>query len=400
MIKKLRTKFIIINMVIVTVMLSVLLGFIIVSTRQNLESDSISMMRNIAREPRHQGAIREPENENMRLPFMVVSYDRDGVLTAKGGYYDLSDTQTIELLYNTALKMTGDVGEIEQYDLRFVKTKSPSGDVVVFSDIKSEKIVLKGIIRDCLLIGAVAWAGFFAVSFLLARWAVKPVENAWEQQKQFVADASHDLKTPLTVILTDAELLQTEECTEENRLILATAISKMAVQMKGLVTSLLDLASAEKEKSSMVLSDVDFSEIVKTGCLTFEPAFYENNLTLKYEVEDGIHVKGNENELSDLVGILLDNAQKYCSSNTETNVILKKQGKGCLLKVSDYGDMISKQDQINIFKRFYRTDKSRSMDQSYGLGLSIASQIVSNHSGKIWCDSDDGLNTFYVRLYK
>ena len=398
MIKKLRIKFIIINMVIVSVILSILLGFIVLSTKQNLENDSIRMMRNIAREPRHYGDIRGRDDDDMRLPFLIISYGLDGNLTAKGGYYDLSDTETIEYLYDTAIETSKEIGIIEQYDLRFVRTWSPMGDVVVFSDITNERIVLRGIIRDCLIVGTIALGGFFVISILLARWAVRPVEEAWNQQRQFVADASHDLKTPLTVILTDAELLQQKNCSDENRLKLADAISKMAMQMKGLVVSMLELASVEKDSENLVLSEVRFSETVNNACLTMEPLFFEKNLSLKAEVDDGVVVKGNESELSNLLSVLLDNAMKYSTPGTETEVRLEKQAKGCRLKVSNCGEEIPENMRTEIFKRFYRADKSRSMNQSYGLGLSIASQIVSNHNGEIWCESENGINSFIVKL--
>ena len=99
-----------------------------------------------------------------------------------------------------------------------------------------------------------------------------------------------------------------------------------------------------------------------------------------------------------MADILLDNAAKYAASNSTVRVTLRRQGSHCLLSVASAGDAISKEDLKNIFKRFYRMDKARSMNHSYGLGLSIADSIVSKHGGKIWAESADGVNTFFVQL--
>lgn len=129
-----------------------------------------------------------------------------------------------------------------------------------------------------------------------------------------------------------------------------------------------------------------------------EPLYFEKGLELDCKIEDGIHLKGSESHLRQVMDILLDNAMKYSASRGTVGVSLKKQGSHCLLSVTNPGEQISPEDLKNIFKRFYRIDKARSMDHSYGLGLSIAEEIVSTHHGKIWAESADGLNIFHVLL--
>ncbi len=247
-------------------------------------------------------------------------------------------------------------------------------------------------------IGAGGLALFLFVSILLARWAVKPVEHAWEQQRQFVADASHELKTPLTVILTDTELLQSGSCTEEDNSRFLGSIRTMSEQMRGLVEELLSLTRADNTDARRAQQPMDWSKCVADAILPFEPVFYENGLALESEIEDGVSVKGSEVQLRQVTEILLDNAKKYCAPNTATRVVLKRQGRHALLTVENLGEEIAKDELEKIFLRFYRLDKARSMNHSYGLGLAIARQIVESHKGKIWAESGGGINRFCVQL--
>ena len=133
--------------------------------------------------------------------------------------------------------------------------------------------------------------------------------------------------------------------------------------------------------------------------MMFEPVFFEKGLPLRYEIEPYIQVNGISAHLKQLIGILMDNAGKYASPGGETFVKLSRgTHKRCLLEVSDQGEPLSQEDLKNIFKRFYRADKARSMNHSYGLGLSIAQAIAEEHHGKIWADSEDGYNRFTVEL--
>ena len=257
---------------------------------------------------------------------------------------------------------------------------------------------MRSLTDTCILIGVLGFAVFLGLSFLLARWAVKPVETAWNQQRQFVADASHELKTPLTVILTNAELLQEPEYDEQARSRFVDSIMTMSHQMRGLVESLLELARVDNGGQNMVFSRLNFSELVSDALLPFEPVYFEKGLTLESNVEENLFVRGSQQHLKQVADILLDNASKYAFADSTVRVILRRQGSHCLLSVASAGDTISKEDLKNIFKRFYRMDKARSMNHSYGLGLSIADSIVGKHGGKIWAESADGVNTFFVQL--
>ena len=161
---------------------------------------------------------------------------------------------------------------------------------------------------------------------------------------------------------------------------------------------MLMLTRADDTAQAKSFRKIDWSNAVNDSVMLFEPVFFEKGLTLKPEIENGFFVRGDETKLRQMVEILLDNAQKYCRENSVTTVRLSHKGRFALLEVSDEGEEISAEDLKKIFRRFYRVDKARSMNHSYGLGLAIAERIAETHKGKIWAESRSGVNSFYVQL--
>ena len=397
MLKQLRIKFVIINMTLVTVMLLVILGLIIYQTQKNLENQSIGMMQSVSADPFRPGRP-GGKPDDVRLPYFEVFLSKENeVVAVKGGFFDLSDEEQVQGIVLAALDNPETVGVLSEHNMRFYKIDNRDVSRIVFADMSSEQATMANLIRTCMLIGAVSFAAFLFISFRLAKWAVKPVDEAWQQQKQFVADASHELKTPLTVIMTNAELLQNPEYDEPAKEQFASSILIMSHQMRGLVEGLLDLARVDNGAVQTALAPVCLSALTEEACLIFEPLFFERNLFLESLVEPGLELRGSETHLQQVLKILLDNAMKYSESGSVT-VTLQKQGSGCLLTVANPGPAISPADLKNIFKRFYRVDKSRHRDGSYGLGLSIAQNIVQEHQGRIWAESASGQNRFHVYL--
>ena len=399
MLKRLRLKFILINMTIVTLMLLVIFGLLYVSASRNLERESVQMMDSVANEPlQHRRPNRLPVN--VRLPYFSVMLDRSGEVTeVSGDYFDLSDRDDLDTILEKALESQKETGVLKEYSLRFCVRQTPMGQRVVFADMTSERSMLQNLLKTFLLLGSAAFLAFLGISFLLAKWAVRPVERAWQQQRQFVADASHELKTPLTVIMTDAELLSARDCPEEDRQTLPGSILTMTRQMRGLVEGLLDLARLDSGSVRKDACPVSFSDSVSDAVMQFEPVFFEKGLSLLCEVEPEIAVSGSPAQLGQLISILLDNAGKYTVPGGRIVVRLCRSGrKRCILEVSDQGTPISEEDCRNIFRRFYRGDEARAMNHSYGLGLSIAQSICEEHKGKIRCESADGWNRFFAEL--
>ena len=399
MLKKLRIKFVAVFMVIVTGMLCLVFGMLYHFTQQNMQNESLSMLQSIASNPFQ---LSQPNNRNgdLRLPYFIVQIgNRGDLVAAGGGYYDLSDENFLMDLIESVFLSREQSGILEEYNLRFYRTVTPGGQNMVFADITSERSALQNLVKNCFIIGGVCLLLFLGISILLAIWMVKPVEQAWKQQCQFVADASHELKTPLTVIMTNAELLQSSEYDPVSKSQFSDSILIMSRQMRNLVERLLDLARADTGQNSMACSSFDFGDLVEKALLPFDPVFFEKGLGLTGQIQPGILVYGNEQQLHQVVDILLDNAQKYGAPQGEVLVQLKKAGRShCRLSVANPGAEISPEDLKNIFKRFYRVDKARSRDGSFGLGLSIAESIVKKHHGNIWAESRDGVNTFFVEL--
>ena len=374
MIRKLRIKIVLVIVLVAAVMLGVIFGMSYTMTRQDLRAQSLSMMQAIAANP-----------------FEPIPPGQSRIGSTD---YDLTDRSFLRAVAAAASASEADIGEIPAYHLRFCRVDGS----VIFADISSEQQTLQGLVRSSLLIGGGSLLALIGLAILLARWAVRPVETAWRQQKQFVADASHELKTPLTVILTNTELLQSPDYDEAQKQQFTDGIRTMAQQMRALVERLLELARAENARPQAAFAPVCLSEVAETSALLFEAALYERGLTLETQVEPELTVSGDERQLGQLVEILLDNARKYASGGT-VRLQLQRSGRhSCHLSLENEGPALSPQQLQEIFKRFTRADPARTRSGSFGLGLAIAQAIVQAHHGKIWAESRDGRNTFHVEL--
>ena len=269
---------------------------------------------------------------------------------------------------------------------------------IVFSDTTTEEATLKHLLYSCLMVFVVAMTAFLGISILLSRWAIKPVETAWNQQRQFVADASHELKTPLSVIMANAELMQNEDTCEEDRVKYAGNILSVTYQMRTLVENMLEMARIDNGTVKMDFSELDFSQLVSDAVLSFQLLYAEKGMGLESSIPDGITLNGSEQHLYQVMDVLLDNALKYSAPGATVSVDLVSTGRSCLLSVTSPGEPISKEELKHIFKRFYRADKARAMNGSYGLGLSIAESVVESHGGRIWAESGESYNKFFVQL--
>ena len=399
MLKRLRIKFVVINMFFVTLILCVMFGIVLKLTKNNLEAESIRMMQSVVENPYK---LERPEinNNQVRLPFFSIQINEKGEVIAKGGsYFDLSNEEFIAELIQASFADDNKTGIIDDYGLRYLKANVQGLNYLVFADTSIENVTIDNLIENCLIIGGISWLVFFAISLVFARWAVKPVAKAWASQKQFVADASHELKTPLTVIMTNAELLQDSSYDDATRRQFTDSILTVSKQMRGLIEDLLNLAKIDNGAVDMQFEHIDYSTLVSNAILPFEALFYERQLNLACDIDEGIGVNGSAKHLGQIVDILLDNAGKYAIPNGQVMIMLKRYGRShCILSVINPSECISKEDLKKIFKRFYRIDKARSRSGSYGLGLSIAESIVEKHHGRIWAENDGGYTRINVLL--
>ena len=399
MIRKLRIKFICIVMAIAMLMVGGILGVVIYFTGSSMEMQSISMMRTIAASPFQQGIPGKPMDDEVRLPFFTVQISSQGeLITAGGGYFDLTDREYLQQIVNSVLDADQETGKLEEYDLRYLMSVSPMGLSIVFADTATEAATIRSMVYSCMFIFVAAMLVFLGISILLSRWAIKPVAAAWDQQRQFVADASHELKTPLAVIMANAELMQNDQTPEGDNRKYSANILATTYQMRSLVENMLEMARVDNGTIKMNFEALDMSELISNAVLSFQLLYEEKGMGLRSGIAEGISVNGSEQHLYQVMDVLLDNALKYGAPEGVVSVELTSAGRNCMLSVSSPGEPISRADLKNIFKRFYRADKARAMNGSYGLGLSIAESIVEAHKGKIWAESKNGCNIFYVQI--
>lgn len=408
MLKRLRIKFVCVNMAIVLAMLAVIFSLVLGSTRRSLERESLSMLRTAMEQRERPFFLREhPESgegeaqTEISLPYIRILLNPQGEIDrveGSAGEWTAGEESGLDGLAATVCAMREDSGVLLDYGLRYLRGATPMGTTVVLLDMSSETRTMQSLIRSSLIVGAAGVAVFLLISILLARWAVRPVENAWRSQRRFVSDASHELKTPLTVIMTNAELLQSPDYDAPARARFTENIVTMSRQMRALVERLLELARVENGAVRTVMEDLDLSALCAEAALPFEPLCFEAGLTLETEITPGVRVHGSPAHLRQVIEIMLDNARKYADGEGSVTLRLRRSGNKCALSVANDGPPIAPEDLPKLFERFYRADKARARDGSYGLGLAIARQIVTDHRGSIRAESDRGVNTFTVTL--
>lgn len=415
MIRRLRWRFILINLLLVGVVLTVVLVLLLAANARRLENQSITALYMVLNRqegesvprfeigvpPLNQKGDEEDRSASM-VPVFSVTVE-DGQVTA------VRDDELVDVSEETALQAaqealdTGqDRGILSDLGLRFLLERTPEGAVrIAFADQTWERSSMRTLVLSCLLIWLLAMAAFFFVGLFLSSLALRPVEKAWKQQRQFVADASHELKTPLTVILanTGIVLAHPEEPVATQAKWLGYT-QEEARQMKGLVEDLLFLAKSDAARLAAHPAQVDLSQLVQGCLLPFEPVAFEAGVALDAQVDPGLTLTGDEGQLRRLVRILLDNAVKYAGPPAPAvTVTLTRQQDRLRLTVHNTGDPIPPEHLPHLFERFYRADAARDRSQGgYGLGLAIAKSIVETHRGKISVTSAAGSGTTFTVL--
>ncbi len=400
MIKKLCWKFVIVIMFIVTLIFLGLFSSVLIATKKNLEAESIAVLYRAISESH---TFKKPGEDmrDMSLPYFTISVDANGTMyIVNSNFYALDDAESISEIVNLGLASEKSLGVLNKYNLRYYKEFSGTNWQIAFVDLSTEKIIIANLVQTSLLIGGASLFVFFFISILLARWVVKPVEKTWNQQRRFVADASHELKTPLTVILSNIDMIashQKEGDTQGRKW--SENIKAEAVQMRKLVEELLTLARSDDMKEKIILSKTNLSYLVDESILLFEPIIYESEKQLEQDVTEDLFVLGDAARIKQLLAILLDNALKYSSPQSTISISLTAtNNKKALFAVKNFGETIPEEQLAKIFDRFYRMDAARQSNDSYGLGLAIAQEITNEHKGKIWAESNSGVISLFVSI--
>lgn len=329
-------------------------------------------------------------------PVAVYSIADGGTLTvdSKSTTASISD-DVLDAATDEVVSLDDGQGTLTSANLYYMKKVLGNTTYVAFAD-KSSASSWQSLAVTLAVTEVVALAAFFVISLIFAKWAVRPVEKAWQQQQQFIADASHELKTPLTVILANNSLIRKhpeKTIAQESDLVESTQTE--AERMQELVCEMLDLMKTGQKQEA--LERLNFSDLVEGRTLQFEAVAFEKQVSIESDIAENIEVNGNEARLNRLVSILLDNACKYSPKDETVQVNLKRVGERAELTVNNKGAAIPAEDLEHIFDRFYRADKARTAESgSYGLGLAIAKQIAYDHSGTITCTSTATTGTTFT----
>lgn len=404
MIQKLRRKFVLINMSLVFSVLLIVFSVFLYTNYQRLENTSRNDMKMALTRtsektpPKFEIGGSKPQDLPPTTPIVCAVLDSDGEILKTVGQNAEISQQVLEQAVQQALEANTREGTISSLDLRFLRQDMPSGVKIAFADRSHERDSIRSLLLSALLVGAGGLFAFFLISLYLARWALRPVERAWEQQRQFVADASHELKTPLTVILANIGiLLSHRESTIEQQLKWVEYTGTEATRMKQLVDDLLFLAKSDARRMPQPQTPVDLSNIAWSSLLPYESVAFEQGVTLNSSIAPNLFILGDSGRLQQLIVILLDNACKYAGEHGVVTLTLEQVQSKARLTVNNTGALIPMDQLEQIFERFYRLDQSRARKtEGYGLGLSIAKTIVEAHGGKISAVSSAGAGTSFI----
>ena len=404
MIRKLQIKFVAMCMLLVTAVLAVAFLAVLFSAQRNIEVISHQVLQRVIQEDSPGGRPDLYPNiggDEVLLPYFTVNiWDRNGtynVYVTGGTYADLQDTDILADILRECLQQEADEGTIHNYSLRYMRQDLGLYQRVAFVDMSMEQATMRQILGSYLQIGVAALLLLLGVSILLSRWATRPVAKAWRQQRQFLSDASHELKTPLTVILSNAELLEAAPL-DPRPARWADNIHTEGKRMKSLVEEMLTLARADNAVPTAVMTEVSLSDLAMDRCLAFEPVAFEAGKPMESDIAPDVMVLGDSDKLRQLIGVLLDNAIKYGRERGTITLTLRRTDRQARLTVANPGEPIPPEQLNRLFERFYRADSSRGEQSGFGLGLPIAATIAAEHKGTLKAESDQVSTRFIFTM--
>ena len=393
MIKKLKRRFILTSMAVVTLVLLLVSIVLFLGARRVVYSDADQMLkRSLMFSLGEKGNGEGRGGRFERAVVLTVDPETGEVENRSSGtLQNFSEEEQQELAQEAARG-----GKLKNRGVRASVEKRNGKTYVAVVDTAVEDRLLTAATKALALFAAGTWAALLLLVWLLSGWAVRPMAKAWDMQRQFVADASHDLKTPLTVILSNSELLKQQSEAADTPEV--DRIEAAGRRMKDLVQKMLTLARMEDDPNRGAWESMDLSDMVMEGALAFEATAFEKGLTIDENVESGLVVKGNRAQVQSVLECLLDNACKYADPGSSVTVSLEKAGKKAKLTVHNTGSYIPPEDLQHVFERFYRADKSRTASDSSGLGLAIVQSVVESMGGTVAAESSENGGTAFTAL--
>ena len=402
MIYRLQRKFILISTVAVLSVIALVFGVILVlnitSMNRNMDILADRVSEGGGRFPGSLGEMippdkippRNEQNFDFITPETPFSTRHFTVFFDKEGKVDQTFTESIYAIdEDTAIEYAKKVmddgkerGWISNYRYKAFSSEMGYGVVFVDGSMSRSTLMQTTMIAGFVLLGCAALV--LILIFLLSKKAVKPIAESYEKQKQFVTDANHELKTPLTLILANLDIAEGELGKNE----WLDDIRTEGQRMTELVKQLVALSRMDEEGQPLNVAEVSFGELVADTVSEFEPLAKDRGKALTASVDKEITYLGDEALLHRLVGILMDNAIKYCDQGGEISVMLHR-GRRIVLTVENTYAAVSELELNRLFDRFYRADKARKFTGGYGVGLSMAKAIVEKHKGEIFAYKKD-----------
>ena len=394
MFNKLKRKLIFINMTLLTLVFIGIFSVIYFTTASNINRDIRINLNNMMSNSKPNMAKPKP-----RDGIQVILDSNKNIID---GFSQINiDSSEIENLIEIALASNNNSDKIKASDSTYVFLKKSLANTtkIVFLDISNEKDLLAKLLQTFVLVGALMLLILLLISIYLTNKSIEPIKEGFEKQKQFIADASHELKTPLAIIKTNSSLLiENENDTIRNQKKWINYINSQTDRMSTLINEMLSLAKLDVQENNIInLVPINISKTIENMVLSFEAILFENGIELESNISNNITINGELENIKKLLSILIDNAVKHTNKNGKITISLQVENNKAKLKVKNTGEGIPKEYLEKIFERFYRIDNSRARETGgYGLGLSIAKSIVEQHHGKIYAKSTINKDTTFI----
>ncbi len=404
MFKQLRKKMLILNLSILSVLIFAVFATLYLTTYNNVQreiardintiierSDNLFPPVNPLPNPSIDGLL-----DNRIVSFVIIT-DLDGNITDSIAQFEVDD-DFLNTALDSVVKINGEI-ELDGSYWSYKVVTYNNERVYAFLDITTQHEVLTNLIYTFVIIFSISFVAVYGISTYMTNRSLAKIKEAFSKQKQFVSNASHELKTPLAIINTNVDVLLSKDANTEDKWL--NNIKFETNRMNQLTKDLLYLTKmSEQTPKELMKHLINVSELTESTILSFEALAYEKELDLQFNVEKDISTEFVEEQYTQVLHILLDNAIKYTPNKGSIVISLEKTHNQIIFKITNTGDGIKKEDLNNVFDRFYMADKARSINpNSYGLGLSIAKTIIDNHSGKIYCESKlNESTTFYIKL--
>ncbi len=429
MFKKLRNRFIILNMSIISVVMISAFVVIYFTTYNNTQTENRDKLEMLSSRV-NTGGLSLPDGtkkDNIIISMIPsdssssfrILVNSDGNIVKIISHIDMSEEiyfKAAELAWNE--KKDYSIISLEnrrwQYKIspigrNFITHENGSKTIINFNDgnyqitfldVTDSHKTLMELFTTLFFVGIIMLFVIFAISLFFANKSIKPISEAWEKQKQFIADASHELKTPLAIINANSDaLLANQEETIKSQKKWLDYIKSQIDRMSKLVNDLLYLAKTEDTNSKIFYIPFNISEVVSDVILSMEAVAFEKDIRLLQDIEANIIIKSDCEKIKQVVTILVDNAIKYTDEKGHIDIMLKKTRHQLVFSIKNSGKGIPKENITKLFDRFYRADSARTQENGgYGLGLSIAKAIIDRLDGKIYADSvkDEGATFTFI----